>query len=95
VGQLKAIEPSEGMRDVFSKTVKDDRVTVAEGGFDNTGIEDGWADLIVIAQVRFHHNITNDEADPSYSLRLSTGVQITIVLPRNLLVSLSQKVSSP
>jgi hypothetical protein len=53
VGQLKAIEPSEGMRDVFSKTVQDARVTAAEGSFDNTGVEDGWADLVVIAQVRF------------------------------------------
>jgi len=46
----KAIEPSEGMRDVFSRTVKDDRVTVSEGTFDNTGVESGWADLVVIAQ---------------------------------------------
>jgi hypothetical protein len=59
VGQLKAIEPSEGMRDVFSKTVQDARVTAAEGSFDNTGVEDGWADLVVIAQVRFQHSTTN------------------------------------
>ena len=51
VGQLKAVEPSEGMRSQFSKTVTDPRVSVAEGTFDKTGVEDGWADLIVIAQV--------------------------------------------
>lgn len=51
VGHLKALEPSEGMRDLFSKTIKDDRVTTAEGSFDHTDVEDGWADLVVIAQV--------------------------------------------
>lgn len=40
------------MREVFSKTVKDDRVSVSEGFFHETGVEDGWADLVVIAQVR-------------------------------------------
>lgn len=40
------------MREVFSKTIKDERVTILEGSFDNTGIENGWADLVVIAQVR-------------------------------------------
>lgn len=60
MGQLKAIEPSEGMRDVFSKTVQDDRATVSEGSFDNTGVENGWADLVVIAQVRFQHSSTNN-----------------------------------
>ena len=36
---------------MFSKTVTDPRVSVREGTFDTTGIEDGWADLVVIAQV--------------------------------------------
>lgn len=52
IGQLRAVEPSEGMREQFSKTVTDARVTVAEGTFDRTGVEDGWADLVVVAQVR-------------------------------------------
>ncbi|PSR74107.1 hypothetical protein PHLCEN_2v10063 [Hermanssonia centrifuga] len=53
IKQLRAIEPVEGMREQFSKTVIDDRVTIAEGAFDRTGVEDGWADLVVIAQA-FH-----------------------------------------
>lgn len=53
IGHLKALEPSSGMRDQFSKTVQDDRVSIAEGTFDTTHVEDGWADLIVIAQVEF------------------------------------------
>lgn len=52
IAKLKAIEPSEGMRSHFSKSVTDGRVSISEGTFDNTGVEDGWADLIVIAQVR-------------------------------------------
>lgn len=50
IGALRAIEPSVGMRDFWTKTVKDSRATIVEGTFDSTGVEDGWADLIVIAQ---------------------------------------------
>jgi len=53
IKQLKAVEPAKGMRDVFSKTMSDDRVSVAEGTFQQTNIEDGWADLLVVAQA-FH-----------------------------------------
>ncbi|KAF8163334.1 methyltransferase type 11 [Crassisporium funariophilum] len=50
---LKAIEPSEGMRNVFSQTVKDERISVSDGTFSVTGVDDSWADLVVIAQA-FH-----------------------------------------
>ncbi|KAF8654102.1 hypothetical protein AX16_003635 [Volvariella volvacea WC 439] len=53
IKSLKAVEPSAGMRDVFTKNIDDERVTVAQGTFDNTGVENGWADLITIAQA-FH-----------------------------------------
>ena len=53
IKQLRAVEPSEGMRETFSKIVKDDRIALSEGCFDATGIEDGWADLVVIAQVPY------------------------------------------
>ncbi|TDL24773.1 S-adenosyl-L-methionine-dependent methyltransferase [Rickenella mellea] len=53
IAELKAFEPSEGMRDVFSKTVQDPRVTVHDGTFDHFGVEDDWADIIVVAQA-FH-----------------------------------------
>lgn len=39
------------MREVFTKTVNDQRVSASEGTFDTTGVEDGWADLVIIAQV--------------------------------------------
>ena len=57
IAELKAVEPSQGMRDVFSKTVVevDPRVSIVEGTFDTTRAEDGWADLVVIAQVCIQH----------------------------------------
>ncbi|KAJ6596936.1 S-adenosyl-L-methionine-dependent methyltransferase [Mycena vulgaris] len=53
IKELRAVEPSEGMREVFIKTISDDRVSISEGTFQQTGIEDGWADLVVVAQA-FH-----------------------------------------
>ncbi|OAX44702.1 S-adenosyl-L-methionine-dependent methyltransferase, partial [Rhizopogon vinicolor AM-OR11-026] len=53
IGTLRAIEPSDGMCGVWTKTVKDSRATIVQGTFDNTGVEDGWADLVIIAQA-FH-----------------------------------------
>ena len=48
---MKAYDPSSGMRTVFAEKTKDDRVTITEGTFDSVDAEDGWADLIVVAQV--------------------------------------------
>ncbi|KAA1471133.1 S-adenosyl-L-methionine-dependent methyltransferase [Dentipellis sp. KUC8613] len=53
IQKLSALEPSAGMREVFAKSVTDERVTIKEGFFDNTGVPDGQVDLIVIAQA-FH-----------------------------------------
>ncbi|KAI0780852.1 S-adenosyl-L-methionine-dependent methyltransferase [Trametes elegans] len=72
VKELRAIEPSAGMRDVFTKTVSDPRVSVAEGTFDTTGVEDGWADLIVIAQA-FHWCPDHDKALAEFARVLKPG----------------------
>lgn len=53
IGGLRAVEPSAGMRDVFVKTVSDERVVAQEGSFDQTGVEAGQTDLVVVAQA-FH-----------------------------------------
>ncbi|KAF8334181.1 S-adenosyl-L-methionine-dependent methyltransferase [Cantharellus anzutake] len=50
VRELKAVEPSRGMREAFLKAVSDPRVSTYEGSFELTRVPDGWADLIVIAQ---------------------------------------------
>ncbi|THU96520.1 S-adenosyl-L-methionine-dependent methyltransferase [Dendrothele bispora CBS 962.96] len=66
IAQLKAVDPSSGMREVFAKTVTDERVTVQEGTFDNTGVEDGWADVIIIAQA-FHWCPDHERACTEFS----------------------------
>ncbi|EGN95965.1 hypothetical protein SERLA73DRAFT_185418 [Serpula lacrymans var. lacrymans S7.3] len=66
IHKVKAIEPSAGMREVFSKTVADDRATVAEGTFNHTGVEDGWADIVIIAQA-FHWCPDYDSASAEFA----------------------------
>lgn len=39
------------MRAMFNTTTKDKRVETYEGTFDSTGVPDGWADLVIVAQV--------------------------------------------
>ncbi|KAF5330601.1 hypothetical protein D9619_005731 [Psilocybe cf. subviscida] len=63
---LKAIEPSEGMREVFVSKVVDPRISCAHGTFDDTGVEDGWADLVVIAQA-FHWCPDYDKASAEFA----------------------------
>ncbi|CUA72258.1 hypothetical protein RSOLAG22IIIB_00923 [Rhizoctonia solani] len=66
VGELRAIEPSEGMRDTFNKRTHDSRVTCLAGDFLNTGVEDGWADLVVVAQA-FHWCPDYDKAAAEFA----------------------------
>ncbi|KAI5117441.1 hypothetical protein M0805_007011 [Coniferiporia weirii] len=53
ISELKCVDPNEGMRAVFSETVNDPRVSLSEGTFEDTGVPDGWADLILVATA-FH-----------------------------------------
>ncbi|TFK76399.1 S-adenosyl-L-methionine-dependent methyltransferase [Pluteus cervinus] len=61
IGRLHTVEPSEGMRETFAKLLQDERVSVSEGTFEKTGIEDGWADVVIIAQA-FHWCADYDQA---------------------------------
>lgn len=54
VQELRAVEPSEGMRATFASKISDSRVHTYEGTFDHTNVEDGWADVVIVAQVRAH-----------------------------------------
>ena len=51
LASLHAIDPNEGMRSVFASTVNDPRVKLTDGTFDNTGVEDGFAHIVVMAAV--------------------------------------------
>ena len=79
IGHLNAVEPSEGMRKTFDKNIQDKRIVTTNGTFDVTGVEDSWADVIIIAQVsiRVCSNIT--DLTTFYS-RHSTGVW-TLTVP--------------
>ncbi|KAF8744050.1 WD40 repeat-like protein, partial [Rhizoctonia solani] len=66
VGELRAIEPSEGMRETFNKRTSDSRVSCLPGDFLKTGVEDGWADLVVIAQA-FHWCPDYDKAAAEFA----------------------------
>jgi hypothetical protein len=70
------------MRSVFSKSVNDERVKVSDGTFDTTGVEDGWADLVVIAQVSLR-NCAHIFLRFKRDTRPSTGAPITNVPPRS------------
>ncbi len=51
VGKITAVEPSEGMRAIFDKSVQDERVSCQNGSFESTGVTSHSADLVVVAQV--------------------------------------------
>ncbi|KAJ3519135.1 hypothetical protein NMY22_g13343 [Coprinellus aureogranulatus] len=51
IGRLEAVEPSEGMRKSFVKSIQDPRVVTIDGTFDKTNLPDHWADVLIIAQV--------------------------------------------
>ncbi|KAF7304999.1 S-adenosyl-L-methionine-dependent methyltransferase [Mycena kentingensis (nom. inval.)] len=70
--ELRAVEPSPGMREVFSKKIGDERVSVAEGHFQDTSIPDAWADVVVIAQA-FHWCPDYDGACKEFARILKPG----------------------
>jgi hypothetical protein len=71
------------MRQVFSKTVSDEqgRISIADGTFQEIDVEEGWADLVVIAQVPWPLSSTHQAFNAS---RPSTGAQ-TMAVPRRSL----------
>ncbi|KAH8116974.1 S-adenosyl-L-methionine-dependent methyltransferase [Phellopilus nigrolimitatus] len=78
IGELRAVEPSEGMREVFTKTVTDSRASVANGTFDSTGVPDAWADLIVIAQA-FHWCPDHDAALQEFARALKPNGVVVLI----------------
>jgi len=76
--ELRAIEPSEGMRAQFISTVNDHRVTVQGGTFQSTHVPDGWADLIVIAQA-FHWCPDYDKAVSELNRALSPTGRVVFI----------------
>ncbi|KAI0748199.1 S-adenosyl-L-methionine-dependent methyltransferase [Daedaleopsis nitida] len=78
MNEIRASEPSEGMRSQFSKTVTDPRASVREGTFDTTHIEDGWADLVIIAQA-FHWCPDYDKASAEFARILKPDGVVALI----------------
>ncbi|KAG6334831.1 hypothetical protein ID866_4253 [Astraeus odoratus] len=51
ITRLRAVEPSEGMRKVWAEKNVEDKATIEDGTFQGTTVTDGWADLVIVAQV--------------------------------------------
>ena len=75
---------------MFAEKTTDDRVTIAEGTFETVDAEDGWADLVVIAQVK-PVPVACSEFGVELVDRRSTGALITKRLHKNLLGSSNPK----
>jgi SAM-dependent methyltransferase len=79
IGELRAFEPVEGMRDQFAKSVSDARVSQAEGAFDRLpNVPDGWADLLVVAQA-FHWCPDHSAALKAFARVLKPGAPAALV----------------
>jgi len=78
IGTLRAVEPSDGMRDFWTKTIDDSRSTISKGTFDDTGVEDGWADLIIIAQA-FHWCLDHGKAFSEFSRILNKDGAVVLL----------------
>jgi len=78
IKEIRAVEPSQGMREVFSRTVKDDRITLSDGVFQSTGVQDGWADLVVVAQA-FHWCPDYDAASAEFSRILNPQGMVVFI----------------
>lgn len=78
IARLRAVEPSEGMRKVWSEKVTAENATVEDGTFESTEVPDGWADLIVIAQA-FHWCPDYDKACAEFSRILKKDGSVVFI----------------
>ncbi|KLO13549.1 S-adenosyl-L-methionine-dependent methyltransferase [Schizopora paradoxa] len=78
ITEIKAVDPNADMREFFMETVKDDRVSVTFGNFQNTGISDEWADAIVIAQA-FHWCVDYEGALQEFARILKPGGIVSFI----------------
>jgi len=78
VAEIKAVDPNENMRAFFIGAVKDARVSVASGTFQNTGIQNEWADVIVIAQA-FHWCVDYERALREFARILKPGGIVSFI----------------
>ncbi|KAJ7100644.1 S-adenosyl-L-methionine-dependent methyltransferase [Mycena belliarum] len=75
---VRAVEPSEGMREAFAKYTADERVVLSGGTFDATGVESGWADLVVVATA-FHWCADYETAAAEFARILKPGGVLSLL----------------
>nr|GAT58895.1 predicted protein [Mycena chlorophos] len=78
IRHLRAVEPSEGMRESFAKHTVDERVELLSGTFDSTGLASGSADMIAIAQA-FHWCLDHDAAAKEFARVLKPGGILVLI----------------
>ncbi|KAG2151309.1 hypothetical protein DEU56DRAFT_752242 [Suillus clintonianus] len=78
IGALRAVEPSDDMRDFWMKSVKDDCAAITKGTFDNTGVEDGWADIVIIAEA-FHWCLDHGKALAEFARILNKDGAVVMI----------------
>jgi hypothetical protein len=83
VGKITAVEPSEGMRGIFNNSVQDERVSCQNGSFENTGVTNHSADLVIVAQVQSSSYYSINTAKTSPLFRHFTGVGTTTLRQRS------------
>ena len=74
IAELRVSEPVDGMREVIQQSIQDPRVTVSNNTFENSGLPDGWADVILIATA------SGDELVQKRPSELLTAVHIGLPL---------------
>ena len=76
-----------------AEKTEDDRVTIAEGTFDNVDAEDNWADLIVVAQVSLLKPLVRslENQELNALCRHSIGARTMRKPPKNLRESSNPK----
>ncbi|KAJ4480104.1 S-adenosyl-L-methionine-dependent methyltransferase [Lentinula aciculospora] len=73
IAEIRAVEPSAGMRAQFNKTVihpqsnANIKISVKDGSFTETGIEEGWADMVIIAQAYHWAHPAYDAASAEFA----------------------------
>ncbi|KIK62581.1 hypothetical protein GYMLUDRAFT_164646, partial [Collybiopsis luxurians FD-317 M1] len=85
IAEIRAVEPSAGMRAQFDKTVTSapgldgTKVSVREGSFTSTGIEDQWADIVIMAQAYHWAHPNYDAASKEFARILKpSGVVVYV-----------------
>ncbi|KAH8101573.1 S-adenosyl-L-methionine-dependent methyltransferase [Cristinia sonorae] len=78
ISEMKCSDPVEGMRGIFTQVIKDPRVTISDGTFEESNVPDAWADVIFSATA-FHWCNDLEAAAQEFARILRPGGTIIFV----------------